>query len=182
MQKTTWEELPVEERGLPNGWQGMSPEARLAAWEAYHGGGWRGLLIGTWVLFPDGAQRERDPNGTLIHPPADEEERLRLVLQYCEEHQRRARDAFIELKERLTQQVDAGVRQQQGIAIPPNETELERLHDLRRLAATWAAEVAEARGRLLAAKPDWKVKQEALAAEYKQKNEAFLDRLNAIRL
>lgn len=186
LKQTKWEELPVEERGpaMAYGWDwnNLVPTARLERWEYYHGGYASSIQIGSWRLYPDGAMRENNPMGVLREPPPDEWERLQVVVQYCEHHVRRARDAFAALKDSLGQRAKANVRQQQFAALPPADEELARLKLLRGVAASWGVELEEARKRLLNAKPEWMRLQEALAAQNQQQNEAFLTRLNNIQL
>jgi len=186
LKRTKWEELPVDERGpaMAYGWDwnNLVPAARMERWVHYHGGQARAILIGTWFVYPDGAMRENNPMGVLMEPPADEEERLRLVVQYCEQHVREARDAFFALKNDLAQRAKANVRQQQFAAMPPSDEELARLSQLRGIAASWAVELDEARKRLADAKPDWRRQQEAIAAQNQQQNEAFLAKLDTIQL
>ena len=62
---------------------------RNQQFDAKHGDD--GIAINGWMVFSDGAKREtHNPQGPLMEPPKDQQEREKITLQYQEEMLRRA--------------------------------------------------------------------------------------------
>jgi hypothetical protein len=58
-----------------------------------------------WLIFADGAKREAcNPQGSLVEPPKDKQEREKITLQYQEEMLRRATENVQQKKQAIVQQ------------------------------------------------------------------------------
>lgn len=80
-----------------------------------------------YLVYSDGAMRERSAYGAMSEPPVDPLERAKVQLVYHEELLRRATEDFDACKQNLLSLAQATYR---GEPLPPPESEIERLNRL----------------------------------------------------
>ena len=155
---------------------------RVKEFDSKHGG--EPVVVGHWLLFPDGAQREANPMGAWIDPPPKPYERAQLIVRYHEERLRRATQTFDELKETLRRQASEAIRQA-GAPTPPQPPGEAQLAELRVMQET-VFERGKARDEAVAAaeqlKPLKYREREANAAVNAAAGQAALEAISSIKV
>lgn len=134
-----------------------------------------------WLLYSDGAKRERMLSGALVEPPNDPEERCRLQVKYHEARLRRATQAFEDLKNTLGNAAKACFEGPAPQLLVCDE-QLQQLKELQQAVRECQSRLDEARERLKQAKPDSRRAYEAALAVNRERGAQFIAALNQIQI
>ena len=100
-------------------------------------------------IYPDGAYRDLDPHGILAEPSPDLYKRAGLIVDYWEEKEARAIDAFEEYKERVEGLAELVQRERSAPAFPFSKDQaVAELTKLRDAVKTCQAKLRAARADL----------------------------------
>jgi hypothetical protein len=141
------------------------------------------INIEGWLVYSDGAKRERSPLGALIDPPEDAYERSKLQVRYREELLRRAVEEFQGLRQTLLQGAKTNLRHQ--YAEPPpcaDEEAVAQLKELQKVVRRRQRALYAARKQLEESKPDWVRRRESASVTNKQSNERFIAAVDRIKI
>jgi hypothetical protein len=123
---------------------------RIEAFEAEHGGQEVMLRVNGWFLFPDGAEREANPEGALHGVPADPYLRQQRIVMWHEAYVQRAVAVFDELREKLHNRAKNALR---NGTPPPTKSDMEELRRLQWVARQRQKALTKARKQLDAVTP-----------------------------
>jgi hypothetical protein len=141
------------------------------------------IEIDGWLVYSDGAMRERNPMGALREPPPEPYEACRLRVQYREAKLRRATRAFDERKTVLLRTAHANLSHPNTQPPPCDVAAAKReLGTLRRAVLRCQADLDTARKEMEANKPAWMREREVSAATNRAQNEAFAAAIEAINI
>lgn len=136
-----------------------------------------------YLIFEDGAVRSSGVGGGLIMlqpPPEDAAERQQYIVHYWKLKKAKADRAFQELKQHLvnasTPQMSAG-----DYSVPPPQSELDKLTELRDLCRVVNTALTEAEAKLPDLDPD-KARSDAHNLYLREKNEKYQEAVMAIRV
>lgn len=138
------------------------------------GGNFRGYLV-----YSDGAMRERSAYGAMSDPPSDPLERAKVQLVYHEELLRRAVEDFEKCKAHLLSLGSATFR---GEPLPPPESEIERLNRLADVVRERRKAYEQAEQRVEEATPAHFREQDAERARRRQQSEDFMTAVRNIKV
>lgn len=137
-----------------------------------------------WLLYSDGATRERNPLGALCDVPRDPQEAARLKLKFVEIRTQLARDEFNNLKNNL--QSHCQVLVSQGVCSnplsPPSASTVASLKELRKKVLLWQGKLTAARKNLEANKPEYLKQQEKACELNRQKNAEIMSEIESIKI
>jgi hypothetical protein len=153
-----------------------------AAFDESHGND--PVIIGNWLLFADGAQRERQLMGAWLEPPSGDADRTQLVLRYHREKLAQATDAFQQLKDKLTFRANESIRHA-GANTPPPPPSPEQIAELAAARSTvleMRKAVDEAAERADGLKPPQRRERERLAVELAERGQTALEQIAAIQI
>ncbi len=138
-------------------------------------------IDGFWLVYSNGAMRERNPLGALIDPPTDVHQRCKIQLRYHEKRLQRAVDAFDEHKQQLIAVAQVNLTDRHS-GPPPDAANLEKLKDLQKTVRRCKRAVAAARQAVTDSTPDRVKTRDARSAENKSKNEQFISAVKSVQV
>lgn len=134
-----------------------------------------------WLIFETGAQREVNPLGCLMSPPADLFERAKVQLRYADIKLKLAAGEFYNLKMNLTARLKSA--QNQRVCTPNvDKSAIDRLKMLKNKVVKYQRKLEKAQARLEANKPDWLIQREKMNEENCEQCDSLLTELNTIEV
>lgn len=116
---------------------------------------------GGWLLYQDGAHRDRDPMGILAEPPDDPYERSKMIAKFWTAKRDLACDEFQTYKHELAMLARATLGQSVPGVVPDQDEARKKLTKLRRKVTNNQRKLDRALEELEACKPSWmKVREE----------------------
>lgn len=157
----------------------MDIKEKLKEFDSKHGDF---VVYEGWLLFEDGAYREKNPMGRWAEPDTDIYKRNKRIAHYYEIKLQLAVEEFWRLKNNLHAVARFNTQQQQNVNCPPDKGQLDHLKELKRKVNALKKRFEEATKQVEASRPKEMKIREKIEEENRLKNEQFLNELNEIEV
>ena len=159
---------------------GQGVNQRIREFHEQHGSF---ILVNEWLLFEDGALRERNPMGRLIPPPTDPQEKAKNIVRYHQEKLDLAVQEFDHFKRNITMNAKMALKQSTVPApVEQPETVISQLRELQKKVKQCQKQLSKAEAEVESFIPQRQRELQAMSNRNREANEQLLNELDNIEI